>query len=46
MASCGHLQVVQYLVGQGADIHAREDDVLRFSIRSNHVNVARILVQQ
>ena len=32
-SKCGHLDIVKYLVQNGADIHARDDDALRWATK-------------
>jgi ankyrin repeat protein len=39
----GHLEVVKYLVEQGADIHAFDDYALRFANSNKHREVVNYL---
>lgn len=40
----GHLEVVEVLVGVGADLHVRDEMLLRHAVRSGLVNVVRYLL--
>jgi hypothetical protein len=42
-ATNGHLEVVKYLVGQGADIHAGNDYALRRSAGNGHFKIVEYL---
>ena len=44
-ANNGHLNVVEYLVDQGANIHVL-NDALRYAARNGHLNVVEYLVNQ
>ena len=39
----GHLEVVEYLVEQGADIHAQADYALSWAAREGHLEVSEYL---
>jgi ankyrin repeat protein len=45
-AESGHLEVVQYLVSQGADIHVNGDAALRLATLHGRLNVVQYLVSQ
>jgi hypothetical protein len=40
----GHLEVVKYLVEQGADIHANNDRALREAAKNGHLEVVKYMV--
>ncbi len=40
----GHLRVVKYLVGHGANIHTNTDEPMRWASRNGHIEVVRYLV--
>ncbi len=40
----GHLEVVKYLVSEGADIHAENDCAARWASRKGHLEVVKYLV--
>jgi len=42
----GHLNVVKYLVSKGADIHAGDDESLRWASYEGHLNVVKYLVSK
>jgi len=39
----GHLEVVKYLIGQGADIHVWNDYALRWAEKYSHSDVVKYL---
>ena len=41
----GHLNIVKYLLKQGADIHAGEDSALRSASRNGRLDIVKYLVQ-
>src|SRR5690606_34115855 len=43
-ASNGHLEVVKYLVGLGADIHANNEYALRWAAENGHLEMVKYLV--
>jgi ankyrin repeat protein len=45
-AEMGHLEMVKYLVEQGADIHAKDDSALRWSAEKGHLDVVDYLMEQ
>jgi len=45
-SSNDHLEVVQYLVEQGANIHAYNDDSLRRASANGHLEVVQYLKEQ
>ena len=45
-AKYGHLEVVKYLVSQGADIHANNERALRRACEEGHLDVVKYLVEQ
>ena len=45
-AENGHLEVVKYLVENGADIHANNDHALRWSARFGHLEVVKYLIEK
>ena len=42
----GHLEVVRYLVEQGANIHANNDYAIRWASENGHLEVVRYLVEK
>lgn len=47
LAVCnGHLEVVKYLLEQGADIHANDDEVLYVAANNNYFEIAEYLLHQ
>ena len=42
----GHLEVVKYLVSQGADIKTRDNYAVRWASRNGHLEVVKYLVSQ
>ena len=42
----GHLDVVKYLVSQGADIRADNDEAVRWASFNGHLEVVKYLVSQ
>jgi ankyrin repeat protein len=45
-AQCGNLEVVKYLVSQGADITADDNHALRWASAYGHLKVVKYLVSQ
>ena len=43
-AENGHLEVVKYLVSEGADIYAWEDEALRWAASNGHLEVVKLLL--
>ena len=44
-AENGHIDMVKYLVENGADIHAQNDESLRLSAKNGHLGVVKYLVE-
>lgn len=44
-ATLGHLGVVKYLVEQGANIHALDDDALCYASKNGHFDIVKYLVE-
>jgi hypothetical protein len=44
-AEYGHLDVVQFLVENGANIHSRNDSALLCAARNGHLNTVQYLVE-
>jgi ankyrin repeat protein len=44
-AKNGHLEVVQFLIRNGADIHADNDLAIRHAARNEHLDVVRYLIE-
>ena len=42
----GHLDIVKYLVGKGANIHADDDEALRLASHYGHLEVVKYLVEK
>ena len=42
----GHLEVVKYLVGQGADVRAQYDYALRYASLNGHLDIVKYLVDK
>ena len=42
----GNLELVQYLIEQGADIHVKDDAALRVAANDNYIEVVKYLVKQ
>ena len=42
-AKNGHLDVVRYLVERGADVHADDDEAMRWASRNGHLEVVKYL---
>ncbi len=38
------MKVVQFLIGEGADVHASDDEALRWASRGGHLEVTQFLV--
>ena len=45
-AEKGRLEIVKYLIEQGADIHAKNDYALRLSSQKGHFEVVKFLIEQ
>ncbi len=45
-AEAGYLDIVEYLIKKGADVHAVNDRALRFAAREGHLAVVQYLVSQ
>jgi hypothetical protein len=45
-AENGHLEIVQYLVEKGADIHVDNDYALLFSAENGHLDVVKYLIEK
>ena len=43
-AENGHLNIVQYLVSIGANIHASDDQALRLAAENGHLEIVQYLV--
>jgi ankyrin repeat protein len=41
----GHLDVVKYLIKNGANIHANYDESIRFAAKNNHLDVVKYLIK-
>jgi len=41
----GHIEIVKYLVENGADIHAYNDEALQLSTKKGHIGVVKFLVE-
>jgi FOG: Ankyrin repeat len=42
----GHLEVVEYLVEKGADIHTEDDEALCWASTNDHLEVVKYLVEK
>jgi len=42
----GHLEIVKYLVEQGADIHAEDDFALSWAAQLGHLDIVKYLVSK
>lgn len=45
-AALGNLEMVKYLVGHGADIHALRDDAIECAVKNEHLPVVRYMVEE
>lgn len=45
-AKNGHLEVVKYLVENGANIHADDDCALRWAVDYGHINIEQYLLDR
>ena len=45
-AAFGKLEIIHFLVEQGADVHVFKDKALRVSVKNGHLDVVRFLVEQ
>ena len=45
LASRGHLEVVEFLIQNGSNIHAENDESLLSASRYNNLEVVRLLIQ-
>jgi ankyrin repeat protein len=42
----GHIDVVKYLIDQGADIHANNEWILYYGISRGHLDIVKFLVEK
>jgi len=44
-SSLGHIDIVEYLLNHGANVHANHDDALIEAVQMNHINVVKLLIK-
>ena len=41
----GHLDIIKYLIKQGANIHTNDDFALRYNASKGHLNIVKYLIK-
>jgi ankyrin repeat protein len=42
----GHIEIIRFLLDNGANIHADKDQALRWSVYEKHLNVIELLLER